>query len=273
MPTLSWYGVHADLAGAERQGGIDQPDLHLRLRLGDLEQRVVQRPRVGADPVVPAEVADDVDGDALVRVFVGQLHRLLDAANQVGVDLRRLQVVDLAVGDLQACRVVQPFVDLRLVFRVGDDARHQDEGEAVVGRGLADALEDVVLNDVLLGDREARPDAVVVAVLVGHAQVVVEDDDVQVVLLGDGDVGEVDAEEAQHEQRGEGDEEAAQQQQDELLDDQPAAAALLRLEQELHRRPVQALEAHAVDQVDDDRRADEGRCRPPGRRGSRRVRA
>src|SRR6202030_1768724 len=52
------------------------------------------------------------------------------------------------------------------------------------------------------------------------------------------------------------------QQQDHLLDDEPAAVALLRLEQELHRRPANALEAHAVDQVDQDRRADE---RPAGR--------
>ena len=51
--------------------------------------------------------------------------------------------------------------------------------------------------------------------------------------------------------------EAAQQQQDELLDDEPAAVALLRLEQELHRRPADALEAHAVDEVDDDRGADQ----------------
>ena len=51
---------------------------------------------------------------------------------------------------------------------------------------------------------------------------------------------------------------AAQGEQDELLDDQPAAIALLRLEQEFHGRPADAPEAHAVDQVDDDRQADQG---------------
>ena len=48
-------------------------------------------------------------------------------------------------------------------------------------------------------------------------------------------------------------------QQQQLLDDEPAAiAAHSRAEQELHGRPAQPLEAHAVNQMDDDRGADEG---------------
>ena len=53
------------------------------------------------------------------------------------------------------------------------------------------------------------------------------------------------------------DEQAAEQQQDELLDDELALHALLRFEQELHRRPLDAPESHPVDQVDDDGRADQ----------------
>ena len=64
----------------------------------------------------------------------------------------------------------------------------------------------------------------------------------------------VAADEAGEQQADEQHQQDAQQQQDQLLDDEPAAVALLRLEQELHRRPADALEAHAVDQVDDDRR-------------------
>ena len=43
-----------------------------------------------------------------------------------------------------------------------------------------------------------------------------------------------------------------------LLDNEPAPVALLGLEQKLHGRPANALETHAVDQVDDDRSADQG---------------
>ena len=67
--------------------------------------------------------------------------------------------------------------------------------------------------------------------------------------------------------------EAAQKQQDQLLDDQPAAVFLLRLEQELHRRPADALVAHAVDQVDDDRGADQGGARHHERRVEEEVHA
>jgi len=74
------------------------------------------------------------------------------------------------------------------------------------------------------------------------------------------------AEEEEDESEDEEDEQAAQGQQDELFDDQPAAVALLRLEQELHRRPAHAPEAHAVDQVDDDRGADQGPARGQPRR-------
>src|SRR5262249_30219459 len=60
------------------------------------------------------------------------------------------------------------------------------------------------------------------------------------------------------EQTGKEHEQTAQGQQEELLDDEPAAIAFLRLEEKLHRRPADALVAHAVDEVDDDGRADEG---------------
>jgi hypothetical protein len=43
-----------------------------------------------------------------------------------------------------------------------------------------------------------------------------------------------------------------------LLDNQPAAIALLRFEQKLHGRPGLPFESHPVDQVNDNRRADEG---------------
>ena len=61
-----------------------------------------------------------------------------------------------------------------------------------------------------------------------------------------------------HQEGGQQHEQDAQGQEDELLDNEPPAIALLRLEQELHGRPAQPLEAHAVDQVDNDRGADEG---------------
>ena len=88
--------------------------------------------------------------------------------------------------------------------------------------------------------------------LVGHAGRVVEDDDVRGSLSG-----RHGADEASDQEAGQQHQQAAQRQQDHLLDDEPAAIAFLRLEQELHRRPANALEAHAVDQVDEDRRADQ----------------
>src|SRR5262249_55179078 len=152
-------------------------------------------------------------------------------------------------------------VDLGREFRVGGDLRERDDDNLVVGGRLADLLEDAVDEDVLAGEGEAVLGAVGVAPAVAHAEGVVDDDDVDVLALHAEEGAEqvaLEAEEAGDEQGGEGDEEAAQQQQDELFDDEAAAAAFLGLEEELHRGPAQALEAHAVNQVDDDRGADEG---------------
>src|SRR5205085_1049783 len=85
-----------------------------------------------------------------------------------------------------------------------------------------------------------------------HAGRIVDDDEVESVLAG------VAAEaEPSQQQADQQDQQAAQREQDELLDDELAAVALLRLEEELHRRPADALEAHAVDEVDQHGRADQ----------------
>ena len=54
----------------------------------------------------------------------------------------------------------------------------------------------------------------------------------------------------QHEQN-------AEEQEQQLLDDHLPLHALLRLQQKLHRGPMDALEPHPVDQVDNNRRADQ----------------
>ena len=82
--------------------------------------------------------------------------------------------------------------------------------------------------------------------LVGHAGRVIDDDDVRGSLSG-----RPGADEAGDEEAGQQHQQAAQRQQDHLFDDKAAAIAFLRLEQKLHRRPANALEAHAVDQVDE----------------------
>ena len=51
----------------------------------------------------------------------------------------------------------------------------------------------------------------------------------------------------------------AQQQEDELLDDESATIPFLRFEQEFHRRPFDAPVAQAVDEMDNDRRANQRR--------------
>src|SRR5439155_5885549 len=65
------------------------------------------------------------------------------------------------------------------------------------------------------------------------------------------------ADEAGEQKSDQENEQDAQGQKDQLLDNQPSAVALLRLEQELHRRPLDAAVAQAVNQMDDDRRADQ----------------
>jgi hypothetical protein len=54
------------------------------------------------------------------------------------------------------------------------------------------------------------------------------------------------------------DHEHAQQQQDDLLDDQFSPGFLVRFEQKLHRGPANPFEAHPINEMDDDRRGNQG---------------
>src|SRR5205823_4353533 len=105
-------------------------------------------------------------------------------------------------------------------------------------------------------DVEAAADGAVGSLdLVLHAQGVVEENEVEVRLAAG--IGIAAACEARNQQADECDQETAQGQEEELFDDKPTARAFLGLQQELHSRPTNALEAHAVDQMDDDRHANE----------------
>ena len=188
---------------------------------------------------------------SLPLVSLEHLPALLQRRERSAVHERWLARAGGELGvDLLDRAIAQP----RLVERRAVEFAEQVDAE-ILRRGRLGGVPGQLL-DLLDGDLVGGRFLAGFEIAVEHAQRVIDDDDVGCPARGAGPVDE-----AGHEERGEQDEEDAQQQQDHLLDDELAPVALLGLEQKLHRRPADALEAHAVDEVDEDRRADQRTAR------------
>ena len=236
-------------------GDVDEEDLHVARVLRHAAHDLVQFLRLRPGPVAAAEIADDIELHAMIDVVADDVLHALHRLVHVGVEQRRLQVVEVVLELIELVAVGEMVVRLRLKLGVERRLGDRDQDHAIVRAHLAQVLQQVAQKNVVLGDLEAVLGSAVLLPRVAHAERVVEEDDVDVLLAAE--VREVEADEAQDEQTRQGDEEAAQQQEEHLLDDEATAIALLGLEEELHCRPPDALESHPIDEMDDDRHADE----------------
>ena len=240
----------------KRMGDIDEANLEVARRLGHFMQRRFDR--VGLRPIALAKVADDMQRDAMILRRADDGTHLRHGVVRADVHQGRRQAFHVLFDLLERLRIADFVEHLEFMFGI-DRLGHRQDDELVVRVDLGQALEDFVEKNVVGGDLEAVLGNAAFLPFVAHAEGVVDQNDMHALFARE--VGHVEPDEPQHQQTDERDEEAAKEEEEQLFDDESSAIAFLGLEEELHRRPPDAFEAHAVDEMDDDGDADERRRR------------
>ncbi len=222
LPGLAAVGV----------GCVDQAEVDARL--DQFLDRLAQLLRAGSAPVQVAEIAGEMQNLLPLLHVVEKRLPLVDRLHRIDMLGRRL--------DKRFQRLVDG-IDGTIVKTLIEDDRievgQEINAHLLMRRRLGGTVGQLL--DLLLGDLKGVRVRPLIGKVIAHARRVVEDDDMRRTLSG-----RHGPDKTRDKEPGQEDQQAAQQQQNKLFDDEPAAVALLRLEQELHRRPANALEAHAV---------------------------
>jgi hypothetical protein len=214
-------------------------------------------------PVHRPQVGQNVDDPGQVRVGTGLIALLL----------RFLQTMHQAVPNRRDFRLLGErgpyrFQQLRgdpprsaLARRVRREQLRQItqavQTQGLGGRGFQSGWQDF-FRQMLTGQGINILGALRIAARFAHARSVVQQHDMERrsgLFAGE----RVPTQKTGKQQANQQHQQAAQKQQDELLNDQLPPHPLLGLEQKLHRRPADPPETHPIDQMDDDRRADQSR--------------